>query len=573
MFKDCFSRWIVKTFSSANAHRIRPGQKLRFKPVLENIEDRVVPSAPIVTTNPSNEAVPVGNNATFTAAATGTSAPTVEWAVSTDGGQTFSPITPGGIYSESVNPDTLTITAPPESMNGNEYEAVFNDGIDAPVVTTAATLNVGIAPTVLLNPTGNIGNIVNVGGAINFRALANVSTFPAASMQWYVNENNGNGFTPVSIGGVYSIDVHSSELDIYPVSAGMNGYEYEAVFSNPLGSATTTAVTLSVVGLVTTEGPHVLIYDTSHNLVETLTPFGNNVTSVQAVQAPIGFISGLYNTDLVVASGPGGGQIKVYGDFSQQVWQTITPYGASYTGGLNVALGNADYQNMVVAPDVGGRDIFFYGDDVEEREFQSLTAFVPFTNLFPTRNYTGGLNVAFGNLNGSGQDTIILGTNAPQLAYVGEWNIVTSLENYYLQTTYQAVSGPIFAYPGEGAYVSTYASTPGGKADLVVGTDNLNGTGKLAHLYIQNGTTGSLIAQVPSNGLNVFDYGNSGQVRVGVMDVNGDGIPDIVVATGPGPTQEVRVFDLISNVPQLVETLSAAELDLSSGYNGGLYVG
>jgi hypothetical protein len=114
--------------------------------------------------------------------------------------------------------------------------------------------------------------------------------------------------------------------------------------------------------------------------------------------------------------------------------------------------------------------------------------------------------------------------------------------------------------------------TPGGIADLVVGTDNLNGTTVLAHVYIQN-THGTLIAQVPSNGLNVFDYGNSGQVRVGVMDVNGDGIPDIVVATGSGTTQEVRIFDLKGNVPQLVETLDAAELDLPGGYNSGLYIG
>jgi hypothetical protein len=114
--------------------------------------------------------------------------------------------------------------------------------------------------------------------------------------------------------------------------------------------------------------------------------------------------------------------------------------------------------------------------------------------------------------------------------------------------------------------------TPGGIADLVVGTDNLNGISVLAHFYIQN-TNGGLVAQVPSNGLNVFDYGNSGQVRVGVMDVNGDGISDIVVATGPGATQEVRVFDLNKNVPKLVETLNAVELDLASGYNTGLYVG
>jgi hypothetical protein len=191
-----------------------------------------------------------------------------------------------------------------------------------------------------------------------------------------------------------------------------------------------------------------------------------------------------------------------------------------------------------------------------------LTGFIPFPNLYRNRSYTGGINVAVGNLTGSGEDTIAVGTNAPQIARVGQWNYKGNL----------FVPKPPLAYRGKGTYLSTLALIPGGIADLVVGTDNLNGTGALAHVFIQK-ANGDLIAQVPSNGLNVFDYGNSGQVRVGVMDVNGDGIPDIVVATGPESTQEVRVFDLDNNVPKLVETLDAANLDLTSGYNSGLYVG
>src|SRR2546422_6450849 len=44
---------------------------------------------PTITTQPANQTVTVGQTATFTAAATGSPTPTVQWQVSTDGGATF----------------------------------------------------------------------------------------------------------------------------------------------------------------------------------------------------------------------------------------------------------------------------------------------------------------------------------------------------------------------------------------------------------------------------------------------------------------------------------------------------
>ena len=47
---------------------------------------------PVVTTDPLAQTVLVGHNATFVAAATGFPTPTVQWQVSTDGGQAFANI-------------------------------------------------------------------------------------------------------------------------------------------------------------------------------------------------------------------------------------------------------------------------------------------------------------------------------------------------------------------------------------------------------------------------------------------------------------------------------------------------
>ena len=62
--------------------------------------------APSITTNPTNQSVFAGQDATFSAAASGLPTPGVQWQVSTDGGSTFSPV-PG------ATSDTLTITMPP----------------------------------------------------------------------------------------------------------------------------------------------------------------------------------------------------------------------------------------------------------------------------------------------------------------------------------------------------------------------------------------------------------------------------------------------------------------------------
>jgi hypothetical protein len=72
-----------------------------------------------------------------------------------------------------------------------------------------------------------------------------------------------------------------------------------------------------------------------------------------------------------------------------------------------------------------------------------------------------------------------------------------------------------------------------GPRGYTVGADA--GTGPIITLYDQNGVqkfTGS-----------VFDPTFTGGVRVATGDVNGDGVPDLIVGTGPGIPTQVRVLD------------------------------
>ena len=63
-------------------------------------------AAPVVTTNPLSQTLTVGQDASFTAAASGNPTPTVQWMVEPAGGSTFAPISGATV-------DTLDLALPP----------------------------------------------------------------------------------------------------------------------------------------------------------------------------------------------------------------------------------------------------------------------------------------------------------------------------------------------------------------------------------------------------------------------------------------------------------------------------
>ena len=101
-------------------------------------------------------------------------------------------------------------------------------------------LTVQTAPSVTANPSDQT---VLAGGTASFTAAA--SGNPTPSVQWEVD--TGSGYTDLSDEGVYS-GSGSDTLTITGATAGMSGYQYEAVFSNGVGMpASTTTATLTVV--------------------------------------------------------------------------------------------------------------------------------------------------------------------------------------------------------------------------------------------------------------------------------------------------------------------------------------
>ena len=212
-----------------------------YRPVFSNSEGTFAGSPATlkvdsVTTQPASQTVNAGQSVTFsTASSNPGGADTVQWQVSTDGGTSFTPIT--GATSLTY---TFTATA---SQNGDEYEAVFTNSAGS-FDSNPATLTVAAnaVPTVTTQPSATLAE---AGGNATFTAAASGSPMP--TVQWEVN--TGSGFNNVS-GSEYS-GATTGTLTITGATAAMNGYTYEAVFTNSSGSVTTNAATLTVDSVTT----------------------------------------------------------------------------------------------------------------------------------------------------------------------------------------------------------------------------------------------------------------------------------------------------------------------------------
>src|SRR5437899_2866044 len=97
-------------------------------------------TAAAVTTQPTNQSITYGQNAAFTAAASGNPTPTVQWQVDTGSGFT---------NISGATSTTFTLTTPPVGASGNKYRPVFPNTWGGPKIATshASTLTVASRAT------------------------------------------------------------------------------------------------------------------------------------------------------------------------------------------------------------------------------------------------------------------------------------------------------------------------------------------------------------------------------------------------------------------------------------------
>ncbi len=194
----------------------------------------VTGTAPSINSQPSNSIICEGNNATFSVSASGTSL-TYQWQVNTGSG--WSNLSNTGIYS-GVTGSTMLLSNVTNAYNNYQYRCVVTGSVSPAATSTAATLTIGSAPSVTVQPTNST---VGVGSATSFSVTA---TGSGLTYQWQVN--SGSGWSNIFNIGVYS-GATTNTLSLSTTTAGLSGNQYRCVVSGTCTpNATSNAATLTV---------------------------------------------------------------------------------------------------------------------------------------------------------------------------------------------------------------------------------------------------------------------------------------------------------------------------------------
>jgi hypothetical protein len=191
------------------------------------IYSRNLPAPPVVTTQPISQYYTSGQSLTFTAAASGTPAPTVQWQYSFNGGSTWANLS-------GATSTTLTVGPLNGFVNNWEVRAVFTNSVNSATSNAATMTLAATAPVVTTQPTSQS---YTSGQSLTFTAAA--SGTPAPTVQWQYSFNGGSTWADLS-GATYSL------LTLGPLNGFVNNWEVRAVFTNSVNSATSNAATMTL---------------------------------------------------------------------------------------------------------------------------------------------------------------------------------------------------------------------------------------------------------------------------------------------------------------------------------------
>ena len=240
-------------------------------------------------------------------------------------------------------------------------------------------------------------------------------------------------------------------------------------------------------------------------------PFGPGFGG--GVRMAVGDLTGDGVSDIVAAMGPGGGQVILLNGVDASLIGGGAPFGA-FGGGINVAVGdfNGDGRlDIVTAQASGGGGVTV---------FDGVT-YAPLFSLQPFGGgYTGGVNVATGDIDADGIADLVVGQ-----ANGG----VVSIVNGATRTV--TLSGVPFG--GGGVWVAAGDVNGDGRADVMAGA----GTGPGAVLVYD------VHALAPITSFVAYGAGYTGGVRLAATDLTGDGRVEIITVPGPGGEPVMKIYD------------------------------
>lgn len=296
--------------------------------------------------------------------------------------------------------------------------------------------------------------------------------------------------------------------------------------------------------------PLVRIFDaTTQAEITTVTAY--DPAFLGGVRVAVGDLNGDAIPDIVTGAGVGGGpHVKVFDgrDFTELA--SFFAYDASFTGGVNVAVGDVNgdgIRDLITGAGVGGGPhvkVYDVLGGVATPLAGPLGSFLAYD-----AGFSGGVNVAAGNLDGRGTDELVTAAasnGGPHVkAFAANGVLIANLFAYDA------------AFTG-GVNVAVGDFNNDSRADIVTGA----GVGGGPHVRVFSGLDGSDLADFFA-----YDPSFTGGVQVAAADLNADGRADIVTGAGPGGGPHARAFDAVTL------TESAGVMAFGLTFTGGIRVG
>ena len=337
-----------------------------------------------------------------------------------------------------------------------------------------------------------------------------------------------------------------------------------------LGPTTAAAVTIPAVTAAAPSGrfyavgggpgaaPQVKVYDVVGGaLAFTLTPFDPTFTG--GVTVATGDVTGDGVDDVVVGTGAGGGpRVQIYDGASKQLVADFFAYEPSFSGGVNVAVGDVNgdgFGDVMIGSGVGGgpRVRVFSGDGIGSTSQTLLADFFAYESSF-----RGGVNVGSRTATGKTYADVVAG------AGVGGGPRIEEFDG--------AAVSAAGASPTPTPTINFFAFDPSFRNGVAVASGDVTGSGVQALIGGAGPGGGPNVRVFDPTTLNqissffAFDQTSRGGVTVTARDLTGTGTDEVVVGNGPGGQPQVAVFNTAG-------TQQNSFLAFDAGFTGGVFVG
>jgi hypothetical protein len=224
--------------------------------------------------------------------------------------------------------------------------------------------------------------------------------------------------------------------------------------------------------------------------------------------------------------------VEIIDPSTDAVIRTISNIYAGYTGGVRVAVGvlyGGGIPDVVVAPGLGETPLV--------KVYNALTGVLITQFMAQSTSYTSGIMLAVGDVNGDGRPDIITAPSqgaANVNVYINNGSSTNAFTNWSASTpTIKAFSNLTNYIGGVGGLA--VGGVNGGTGDILVGS----GIGTTASVQVYSYPNNTLVQTIAPT----FSPAVIGGVALAVADVNGDGVPDVIIGAGTGGLSKVDIWN------------------------------